>query len=111
MVHGIGAFDSGDVCAYAQQAAEKALKAVLAARDQPVPRMHDLLELRYRSAIEIAPQVTDEMLATVSAQWTSSRYPGDWAEPTESDALLALRVADSVVTAAARIIKELEQRS
>jgi HEPN domain-containing protein len=104
----IGVFDPGDVCAYAQQAAEKALKAVLAAGPDPVPRMHDLLELRARAGIGVAPHITDEMLVAVSAQWTISRYPGDWAEPTDDDALTALCVAEGIVAAAKRIVTDQE---
>ena len=101
-------FDPGDVCAYAQQAAEKAIKAVLIRQPGAVPRMHDLCGLRGRSAIEIAPHLTDEMLVRVSAQWVCSRYPGDWTEPTEHDAETALRVARAVVADATRIIMEQE---
>lgn len=104
----LDAFDPGDVCAYAQQAAEKAIKAVLIRQPGAVPRMHDLCGLRSRSAIEIAPHLTDEMLVRVSAQWVSSRYPGDWTEPTEHDAEIALHVARTLVADATRIVMEQE---
>lgn len=103
-----GAFDPGDVCAYAQQAAEKAIKAVLAGESDVVPRMHDLSALRSRSALEIAVCVTDEMLVRVSALWTSSRYPGDWLEPTRDDADEALRVARAVVADIKRMMAQKE---
>ena len=105
----LGAFDSGDVCAYAQQAAEKAIKAVLVCGPGAVPRMHDLRELRSHAAAEIAPHVTDEMLVRISTQWVSSRYPGDWAEPTEHDADAALHVARIVVADVTRILMEQER--
>lgn len=105
----LGAFDSGDVCTFAQQAAEKALKAALACGSAVVPRMHDLRELRDRAGVEIAAQITDEMLVRLSAQWVSSRYPGDWTEPTEHDADAALRVARAVVADVTRIITEQER--
>lgn len=102
-------FGPDDVCAYAQQAAEKAIKAVLAGERDAVPRTHDLSGLRARSAARIAPHVTDEMLVRVSAQRVSSRYPGDWTEPTMHDADIALRVAEAVVADATRIIMEQER--
>ena len=105
----LDAFDPCDVCAYAQQAAEKAIKAVLAGAVGAVPRMHDLCGLRSRSATEIAPLITDEMLVRVSTQWVSARYPGDWTEPTEHDAETALRVARAVVADVTRIIMEQER--
>ncbi|MGB4441578.1 MAG: HEPN domain-containing protein [Coriobacteriia bacterium] len=104
----LGAFDPGDVCAYAQQAAEKAIKAALAYGPGAVPRVHDLRELQCRAEAEIAPHVTDEMLVRISAQWVSSRYPGDWAEPTEHDAETALHVARAVVADVTRIVMEQE---
>lgn len=102
-------FDAGDVCAYAQQAAEKAIKAVLIDEADVVPRMHDLCALRSRSTSGIAVQIADEMLVRVSAQWISSRYPGDWTEPTAHDAQTALHVASAVVADATRIIMEQER--
>jgi len=107
-VSALDSFDPGDVCAYAQQAAEKAIKAVLAGEADAVPRMHDLAALRKRSATEIAPLVTDEMLVRTGALWISSRYPGDWLEPTPEDAAEALRVVRTVVSAVVRIMAEKE---
>lgn len=105
----VEAFDSGDICAYAQQAAEKAIKAVLAGEADAVPRMHDLRSLRSFASTEIAPNVTDELLVRISAQWISSRYPGDWTEPTEDDAQTALEVARAVVADVIRIVMEQER--
>ena len=82
---------------------------VLAGAVGAVPRMHDLCGLRRRSATEIAPHITDEMLVRVSTQWVSARYPGDWTEPTEHDAETALRVARAVVADVTRIIMEQER--
>lgn len=107
-MHEGSAFDPGDVCAYAQQAAEKALKALLTHRMASVPRTHDLLELRHRAGVGIAPGITDEMLAAVSAQWTISRYPGEWAEPTSRDALTSLRVAECIVADVAAALTDQE---
>lgn len=100
----LGGFDPGDVCAYAQQAAEKAIKAVLVCGPGAVPRMHDLRELRSRAEDEIAPHITDEMLTRLSVRWVSSRYPGDWPEPTQGDADEALEIARAIVTDAVRLL-------
>lgn len=103
-----GVFEPGDLGAYAQQAAEKSLKAVLVHEGAGVPRIHDLRELRSRCAARIAPHITDERLDALSALWVRSRYPGDWTEPTRADADEALEVALAFVSDAARIIAEKE---
>lgn len=104
----IGVFEPCDVCAYAQQAAEKSLKAVLVLTDAGIPRLHDLRELRSRCGIRIAPHLCDDRLDFLSALWTSSRYPGDWQEPTREDAHEALLIAREVVSDSIRIIAEKE---
>ncbi len=103
-----GVFEPGDVCAWAQQSAEKSLKAILVHGGSEALRIHDLRELRSRCTASIAPNVTDEYLDLLSALRVSSRYPGDWPEPTHADAEEALEVALVFVSAAARIIAEKE---
>lgn len=107
-MHRSGAFDSCDVCASAQQSAEKSLKAVLLHRGKGVPHMHDLRELRSRCSASIAPHITDERLDALSALWVSSRYPGDWPEPTQADANDAVEVARAIAADVTRIIAEKE---
>ena len=103
-MHESAVFEPGDVCASAQQSAEKSLKAVLLHEGGELHRTHDLRELRSRCAASLAPHVTDEYLDALSALWTSSRYPGDWPQPTQADAGKALEVASALYVAAADMI-------
>jgi HEPN domain-containing protein len=86
-----------DLCFHAQQAAEKALKAVLISRSVPAPRTHSitrLLELMPAAdplpqAIQAAAVLTDYAVVT--------RYPGAY-EPVESEEYLeAVALAEAVV--------------
>jgi HEPN domain-containing protein len=65
-------------CFHAQQAGEKAIKAVLIARAAPFPYVHDLGRLLQIAAApgsaEIPPEVADADLLTDFA--TLARYPG-----------------------------------
>jgi HEPN domain-containing protein len=69
-----------------QQAAEKALKSLVLASGEPVPKVHDLayllqvLETKFPCGSELLDPVMD--LAEVS---TVSRYPGDMEEITTRD--------------------------
>jgi uncharacterized protein len=69
--------DPGDLCFNAQQAAEKAVKAVLLARDANVPRTHRIDEL-LRLAAEAGCAVPDAVLAAahLSEYAVRARYPG-----------------------------------
>jgi HEPN domain-containing protein len=83
-------------CYHAQQAAEKALKAILVYLQTRFPFRHDLDELR-----ELIPQGWDITrvhpdLSALSQWVTEGRYPGNWPEPTESDASNAARQARAV---------------
>jgi HEPN domain-containing protein len=93
--------DPAAACFFAQQAAEKALKALLVATEASIPRTHDLRELRSRIPRQIAIEVSDEQLTETSDWAAKSRYPGDWREPLACDATAAITVAHRVVNAAA----------
>ena len=94
-----------DLCFHAQQAAEKALKAVLVFRSVPFPKTHnirtlmDLLpeDLNLREEAERAAILTDYAVLT--------RYPGDLEPVTEEEYLEAIRIAETVVQWAEKIIK------
>jgi HEPN domain-containing protein len=78
------------VCFLAQQAAEKALKAILVS-----------VALRRLLPGEVEGMPTDAELAELT-QWASqARYPGDFPEPTAEDADGALRAAEQLFDAAA----------
>jgi HEPN domain-containing protein len=88
-------------CSHAQQAAEKALKAVLVLDEVRFSRTHDLDALRNVVAPTRAVAKTDADLSAL-AQWaTEARYPGDWPDATYEDAAAAVSAATKVVEAAA----------
>ena len=88
------------VCFHAQQAIEKYLKAIPACLGQPVPRTHDLLELR-----ELAGWAPDQIVAETELRALSEfavdpRYPrGEPADRAKAEAAveLAKRVRAEVV--------------
>ena len=70
----------GTVCFHAQQAAEKALKALLTARDIEFAKTHNLLFL---SDVLNDEQITEynEALDRLTDHAVETRYPGDYVEP------------------------------
>ena len=97
-----------DLCFDAQQAAEKALKAVLVHRGVAFPRTHaELLTLVARAGVEVPADVRDATLLTPYA--VEARYPGLWEEVTSSDHQEALRVAQHVVAWAEGLIRTTEK--
>jgi HEPN domain-containing protein len=85
-------------CWLAQQAAEKALKAILIFLQVDFPRTHDLDRL-----VRLIPggwRVTAEHpdLADLTEWAVEARYPGHWPEATEADALAAAQHARAVWT-------------
>ncbi len=68
---------AGQICFHAQQAAEKALKAVLLAHRIPFPLTHDLeilLQLGRQAGLAVDPVLGD--LAQLTPYAVESRYPG-----------------------------------
>ncbi|MBI3047207.1 MAG: HEPN domain-containing protein [Acidobacteria bacterium] len=93
-----------DLCFDAEQACEKAFKALLVLRGLAVPRTHAIAELLSR--LEVArfdlPEAVKDA-AGLTDYAVASRYPG--AEPvTVDDYRLALRTAEGVVAWAAGYI-------
>lgn len=87
-----------DLCFDAQQAAEKALKAVLVLHRVAFPKTHalaELLTLVARVGVEVPAHVREATLLTPYA--VEARYPGLWEEVTPEDHQEALRVAQHVV--------------
>ena len=87
----------------AQQAAEKAIKAVLVADDRPFPKTHDLERL---AVLLPAPSVLAECdvdLANLTEFAVGSRYPGDLPDTVRPDE--AARAVDDAkqVVAAVRV--------
>jgi HEPN domain-containing protein len=94
-----------DLCFHAQQATEKALKAVLIFRSMPFLRTHniralmDLLpeDLNLPEEAKKAPILTDYAVLT--------RYPGDLEPVTEEEYKEAVRIAEMVVQWAEKMVK------
>ena len=68
------------VCYHAQQAAEKALKALLTAYGVPFPKSHDLVLLNRLLPSTVDVGVQSRVLAELSYFAVGSRYPGELEE-------------------------------
>lgn len=89
-------------CFLAQQAAEKALKALLLKTQGAVPRTHDLKALADRVRV-LDPTLPDRTLevASLNPHYTIARYPDarapNTAAPTVDEATAAVRFAELLV--------------
>jgi HEPN domain-containing protein len=91
------------LCFHAQQAAEKALKAILIAKSVPPPNTHNI-----RTLLDLLPQeviVPEEIedAASLTDYAVTSRYPGDFESVDEEEYKEAVRLAETVVLWAERI--------
>lgn len=95
-----------DLCFNAQQAAEKALKAVCLAQGMGIPKTHSLIllmDILEVGEIEIPKNVRDADILTQYA--VQSRYPSIMEEITRSEYRDALKLAANVVFWAESVIK------
>lgn len=95
----------GDVCFDAQQAAEKALKAVLLYRERQFPYLHDLaqlLALIEQTGLDLSPEI--RRVAILSDYAVATRYPGVAEPVTRDEYEEALQLAERVVLWARDII-------
>lgn len=92
----------------AQQAAEKALKAVLAARDADIPRTHDLTDLLHALADPPAGLDLDE-LARLGKWAVGGRYPGDDDDLTRQAAEALVTMAEQVLSAAETLVAQADE--
>lgn len=86
------------ICFHAQQAVEKALKAVLLFHKIDFPLTHDLDELSdilQESGVSLPEEVTD--VGSLTPYAVETRYPGYWSEITDQDVDEALKMAEQVV--------------
>lgn len=85
-------------CFHAQQAAEKAIKAVLLAKRVEFPLSHDieqLVRLAEVGGLELPDVVREADALTPYA--VEARYPGYWLEITPAEVLEALGIAERVL--------------
>jgi len=96
-----------DIIAYhSQQAAEKALKAILAGKGVQIPHTHDLGRLlgdSMRADVQVQHLAEDCDLLTPYA--VASRYPGDEPDIDEVRAREAHEAAERIVDAVIRILQ------
>lgn len=90
---------------HVQQAAEKAIKAVLVQHGVPFPRTHDLDELvtLWQHAGGDWPEIFDD-ITTMTVFAVRTRYPGDIDPPTRGEVQNALLLAEQVVEWAQQLI-------
>ncbi len=86
------------VCWLAQQAAEKAIKAVLVLLQIDFPKTHDLDALRNLVPEDWQVKRDHPDLAGLTEWAVEARYPGDWPEALEKDARSAVERARGVWT-------------
>lgn len=86
-------------CYFAQQAAEKALKACLIACGRDYPRSHDLNYLRTLLPPQWRVHETHSSLAELTEWLVEARYPGDWPDATEAEARSTIETATGVLAA------------
>ncbi len=93
------------LCFHAQQAADKALKAVLIAKCVPPPKTHNIRTLLDLLPVEIIAPREIEDAASLSDYAVTSRYPGDFESVNEEEYKETVRLAETVVLWAERIIQ------
>jgi len=86
------------VCFHAQQASEKALKALLTFHRVSFPKVHELVLLLDMAVAHLPDlEAFRESLAEMSNYAVEVRYPDDWFEPSREEAVQSLAVAEEVV--------------
>lgn len=94
------------VCFHAQQAAEKAIKAVLLSRGIEFPLTHDieeLLEIAENAGMALPTDTADAGHLTPYA--VETRYPGYWHQITQDELKEAMRLAKSTVEWADKVLE------
>jgi HEPN domain-containing protein len=83
-------------CYLAQQAAEKAIKALLIALDVDFPKTHDLLRLRALVPPQARVQSVDGAWSELTDWVVQARYPGPGSDACAADAQRAIDLAQAV---------------
>ncbi len=81
------------VCYHAQQAVEKALKALLVKAGEDPPKSHNLVRLNLALAPRPFSEDDEEQLAILTLWSVEQRYPADQPELGRDDALAAIAFA------------------
>ncbi|MFZ5922174.1 MAG: HEPN domain-containing protein [Chloroflexota bacterium] len=102
-----GEFFPRQICFLAQQAAEKAIKAVLVFEEVDFPKNHDLDRLRDLIPDGWIVKGTFPDLAALTIWAVESRYPGDVPDVVEAEARETLSLAQKVYET---IIEEMGKR-
>jgi len=101
--------DTEDALFHCQQAAEKAVKALLAWHDEPFRKTHDLSALGRQCAIlEPALSALLNRLDDLTEYAWLFRYPGDFVAPPEPEIADAQTLAGEIVREASRRIEAAE---
>ena len=85
----------------AQQAVEKALKAVILLDNTPFEMTHDLTAIAAQLPVDFQCPATTADLAWLADLETSARYPDEGDTITSDDARRAVEMADAILTAVA----------
>ena len=104
-----GQRSAGEICSHAQQATEKAFKALLELQQVEVPRIHNLVQLHSLVEASLHVPVSLVRLERLTDLQSEARYPGEWPEPTDEEARWSADVATSVVQAVKEAFGELEE--
>lgn len=107
-----GEFFPRQVCFFAQQCGEKALKAILVFEDLYFPKNHDLDRLRdlIPNGWKVKEQFPD--LAELTVWAVESRYPSQVPDATEGEAKETLQLAEMLFkTVSAELDKRIQQKS
>lgn len=97
---------SRQACFFAQQAAEKALKAILVFLETSFPYTHDLDHVRDLIPTGWRVKTTHPDLAELTIWAVEARYPGDAPDAVETDARTALELAEAVYQSVAAELQE-----
>jgi HEPN domain-containing protein len=96
------------LCYHAQQAVEKAIKAVLTYYDLPVLRIHSIEKLLNETAKGIDVPDYVRAAAWLSDYASTTRYPGEWEPITNDENSRVLETAEKVLSLAKSICLEKE---
>ena len=87
--------DLDEACIQCQQCIEKSLKAVIEARGEKPPYVHNLNVLAEKSGMELLKEF-DSDLRFINSTYFDLSYPSSYAPVTEKSAKIALSVAEDI---------------